>query len=41
MLSDVLKVQSGQAEADNRFTQALLNLATAQADFEKAVGEDQ
>lgn len=41
LLSDVLKVQSGLAEADNRFTQALLHLATAQADFEKALGVDQ
>jgi outer membrane protein len=41
LLSDVLKVQSGLAEADHRFTQALLNLANAQADFKKAMGEDQ
>ncbi len=41
LLSDVLKVQSGLAEADNRFTEALLHLATAQADFEKALGVDQ
>jgi len=41
LLSDVLKAQSGLAEADNRFTQALLDLATAQADFEKALGVDQ
>ena len=41
LLSDVLKAQSGLAEADNGFTQALLNLATAQADFEKALGVDQ
>jgi outer membrane protein TolC len=41
LLSDVLKAQSGLAEADNRFTQALLDLATAQADFEKAIGGDQ
>ena len=41
LLSDVLKAQSGLTEADNRFTQALLNLATAQADFEKALGVDQ
>ena len=40
LLSDVLKVQSGLAEADNRFTQALLNLATAQADFERSLGMD-
>jgi outer membrane protein TolC len=41
LLSDVLKAQSSLAEADDRFTQALLNLATAQADFEKALGVDQ
>jgi outer membrane protein len=41
LLSDVLRAQSGLVEADNRFTQALLDLATAQADFEKAIGRDQ
>src|SRR5262245_35996638 len=41
LLSDLMKVQSSLAEADHRFTQALLNLATAQADFKKAMGEDQ
>jgi outer membrane protein TolC len=41
LLSDVLKAQSGLVEADNRFTQALADLATAQADFEKAIGGDQ
>jgi outer membrane protein TolC len=41
LLSDVLKAQSGLGEADNRFTQALLDLATAQADFEKSLGVDQ
>ena len=41
LLSDLLKVQSSLAESDNRFAQALLDLATAQADFEKALGEDQ
>jgi outer membrane protein TolC len=41
LLSDVLKVQSNLADADHRFTQALLDLATAQADFEKALGEEQ
>jgi len=41
LLSDVLKAQSGLVEADNRFTQALLDLATAQADFEKSLGVDQ
>jgi outer membrane protein len=41
LLSDVLKAQSGLVEADNRFTQALLDLATAQADFEKSLGVDE
>lgn len=41
LLSDVLRAQSGLVEADNGFTQALLNLATAQADFEKSLGVDQ
>lgn len=41
LLSDVLKVQSSLTEADHRFTQALLNLATTRADFDKAMGEDQ
>ena len=40
LLSDLLKVQSSLAESDNRFAQALLDLATAQADFEKALGAD-
>jgi len=40
LLSDVLKVQSHLADADHRRTQALLDLATAQADFEKALGEE-
>lgn len=41
LLSDVLRAQSGLMEADNRFTQALLDLATTQADFEKSLGVDQ
>jgi len=41
LLSDVLKVQAGLTEMDHRFTQALLAVATAQADFEKAIGEDE
>src|ERR1043166_3895762 len=41
LLSDVLKAQSGLVEAGNRFTQALLDLAAAQADFEKALGVNQ
>jgi outer membrane protein TolC len=40
LLSDVLKVQSRLADADHRLTQARLDLATAQADFEKALGEE-
>jgi outer membrane protein TolC len=40
VLSDVAKVQSSLADADHRYTQALMNLATAQADFEKAIGRD-
>ena len=41
LLSDVLKAQSGLSESDHRFTQALLDVATVQADFEKAIGADQ
>jgi outer membrane protein TolC len=41
VLSDMVKVQSGLAEANHRYTQALMDLATAQADFEKALGRDQ
>jgi outer membrane protein len=40
VLSDVAKLQSGLAEANHRYTQALTDLATAQADFEKAMGRD-
>ena len=40
VFSDVVKLQSGLAEADHRYTQALMDLATAQADFEKAMGRD-
>jgi outer membrane protein len=40
LLSDVVKVQSSLADADHHYTQALMNLATAQADFEKALGRD-
>jgi outer membrane protein TolC len=40
VLSDVAKLQSGLAEANHRYTQALMRLATAQADFEKAMGRD-
>jgi outer membrane protein TolC len=38
LLSDVLKVQSTLAEADHRLVQALMDLASEQADFDKAVG---
>jgi len=40
LLSDVLQAQSSLADADHRVMQALLDLATAQADFEKALGVD-
>jgi outer membrane protein TolC len=40
VLSDVAKLQSSLAEANHRYTQALMDLATAQADFEKAMGTD-
>jgi outer membrane protein TolC len=40
VLSDVVRIQSTLAEADHRYTQALMNLATAQADFEQALGRD-
>jgi outer membrane protein TolC len=41
VLSDLVKLQSGLAEANHRYTQALMDLATAQADFERALGRDQ
>jgi outer membrane protein len=41
VLSDVSKVHASLAEANHRYTQALMDLATAQADFEKAMGRDQ
>jgi len=40
LLSDLLKAQSNLADADHQATRALLDLATAQADLEKAIGED-
>jgi len=40
VLSEVVRIQSTLAEADHRFTQALLHLGTAQADFETALGRD-
>jgi hypothetical protein len=33
-------VQSTVADADHRLVQALMNLASAHADFEKAIGSD-
>src|SRR5262245_61373916 len=39
VLSEVAKLQSSLAEANHRYTQALMDLATAQADFEKAMGK--
>jgi outer membrane protein TolC len=40
VLSEVVRIQSTLAEANHRYTQALTNLAMAQADFEKAMGRD-
>ena len=40
VLSDVVKTESSLADANHQYTQALMDLATAQADFEKAVGKD-
>jgi outer membrane protein TolC len=40
VLSDVVKTQSSVAEANHRYIQALMDLANAQADFEKALGRD-
>jgi outer membrane protein len=40
LLSDVLKVQSTLADADDRLVQALMNLASAQADFARAIGNE-
>jgi len=40
VLSDVVKTESTLAEANHQHIQALMDLATAQADFEKAVGRD-
>jgi len=40
VLSDMVKLQSGLAEANHRYVQALMDLAAAQADFEKAMGRD-
>ena len=40
LLSDVLKVQSTLADADHRVVEALMNLSSAQADFDKAIGSE-
>ncbi len=40
VLSEVVKLQSSVAEANHRHMQALMDLVTAQADFEKATGRD-
>ncbi len=40
LLSDVLQSQTTLAEANHQFQQALLDYWTAQAEFEKALGED-
>jgi len=41
LLSEVVRIQSSLGEANHRYTQALMDLAAAQADFEKAIGRDQ
>jgi outer membrane protein TolC len=41
VLSEVGRIQASLAEANHRYTQALMDLATAQADFERALGRDQ
>jgi outer membrane protein TolC len=40
VLSDVVRIESTLAEANHRYTQALMDLAAAQADLEKALGRD-
>ena len=40
VLSDVTQTESTLAAANHRYIQALVDLATAQADFEKAIGAD-
>ncbi|MGE5835682.1 MAG: TolC family protein [Acidobacteriota bacterium] len=40
VLSDMVRLQSSVAEANHRYVQALMDLAAAQADFEKAMGRD-
>jgi outer membrane protein TolC len=41
VLSEVSRLHASLADANHRYTQALMDLATAQADFEKAMGRDQ
>ena len=41
LFSDLLKAQSELADADHQATRALLDLATAEADLEKAIGGDE
>jgi outer membrane protein TolC len=41
VLSDVAKLESSLAEANHRYTEALMELATADADFERALGREQ
>jgi len=41
LLSDLLKAQSNLADVHHQATRALLDLATAQANLEKAIGEDE
>jgi outer membrane protein len=40
VLSELAKLQSSLADANHHYMQALMNLATAQADFEKAIGRE-
>jgi outer membrane protein TolC len=40
VLSEVAKIQASLADANRHYTQALMDLATAQADFEKAMGRE-
>jgi outer membrane protein TolC len=40
LLQDVLQAQASLANANNQYSQALLSFLTAQADFEKVIGED-
>jgi outer membrane protein len=40
VLSDMVRLQSSLEEANHRYVEALMDLATAQADFEKAMGRD-